>query len=70
MKISLHTKVREKEEAISFDFQSDSKTDCTMVEKYTAAFNGCLVVESMTDGTDDKELLEKLRRTKMVIMAQ
>lgn len=70
MKISLHTKIGEKEETISFDFQSDSKTDCAIVEKYTTAFNGYIVVESVTDGMDDKELLEKLRNCKIAVMAQ
>lgn len=70
MKISLHTKIGEKEEDISFDFQSESETDRTVVEKYVTMFNGCLVVESMTEGMDDKEFLEKLRNSKMVIMAQ
>ena len=70
MRISLHTKIGEKEENISFDFQSASKTDCAVVEKYVTMFNGCLIVESITDSVDDKEFLEALRKSKMTIIAQ
>lgn len=70
MKISLHAKSGENEEIIHFDFQSDCKTDCAIVEKYTTAFNGYLAVGSMTVEIDHKEFLEKVRNCKPVVMAQ